>query len=75
MAIRISCVHVLAGAGVDDRVDAVLFEHDVPLNGGHTLIFASLHEPVSVGRARAEHLENDDGGINNGLAARSAASK
>ena len=59
----------LPGAGVDDRVDAVLFEHDVPLNGGATLIFASLHEPVSVGRARAQHLEDDYGGINNGLAA------
>src|SRR6516165_2786093 len=67
-ATRISCVHA-SPARVDDSVDAVLFEHEVALHGGHAMILAGLHEPVGVCRAWAKDLEDDNGSINDGFAA------
>jgi hypothetical protein len=51
-------------AGVDGRADAVLFEHDIALNGRGGLILAGLDDPVVAGGARTEDFEDDDRVIN-----------
>ena len=55
-----------AGAGIDDRVDAVLFEHDVALDGWGRLIFSGFDDPIVMRGAWTEDFEDHNGLIDDG---------
>ena len=55
-----------AGAGIDDSVDAVLFEHNVAPDGWGGLIFSGFDDPVAMRGAWTEDFEDDNGLIDDG---------